>query len=154
VWSQLQSWLQAHGGVVTVLVGVSIATAIVSVLALPLVLAGLPADYFATKKRTPTPLGRRHPTLRWTVRVAKSVAGFILILCGLALLVLPGQGLLMVLAGLVLAEFPGKRRLERTLARRDRVLRAMNWVRRKAGCEPFVPPQSRTASGPVRVGDL
>lgn len=140
MWADFQAWLNANSGLVGTLAAVSLATAVVSVVGLPWVLIALPADYFATRRRTATPFGRQHPALRWSVRVLKNALGFVLILVGVALLVLPGQGLLMVLAGLVLAEFPGKRRAERALARRPRVLRAMNWMRAKAKRPPFDPP--------------
>jgi hypothetical protein len=111
------------------------------VIALPYVILGLPEDYFASRRRTANPFGKRHPAVRWSVRIVKSVLGFALILIGVAMLMLPGQGLLMVVAGLVLAEFPGKRSLERALARRRRIMRAMNWIRRKGSKPPFEEPR-------------
>jgi len=137
----LQSWLGEHREIVVGLAVLSGVTAIGSIIGLPFVLSGLPQDYFVARRRTANPFGRRHPALRWTLRIAKSALGFVLIAVGLVLLMLPGQGLLMVLAGLVLAEFPGKRRLELLMARRSRVMRAMNWIRRRAGKPPFDPPR-------------
>lgn len=133
----IRSWLSEHQAFVVWLAIFSGATAIGSLVALPLVLVGLPPDYFATPHRTPGRFAKRHPALRWSWRVVKTVLGFALLATGLLLLMLPGQGLLMVIAGLVLAEFPGKRRLERALARRPSIMRAMNWVRRKMGKPEF-----------------
>ena len=58
-------------------------------------------------------------------------------LFGLLMLVLPGQGILTLLAGLVLLDFPGKFLLLRWLARKDRILRSLNWIRKKGHKEPF-----------------
>ena len=52
---------------------------------------------------------------------------------GIAMLVLPGQGLLTIVVGIVLLNFPGKYRLERWLATRSPVWRSLNWLRRRAG---------------------
>ncbi|MBK7406367.1 MAG: hypothetical protein IPJ41_17645 [Phycisphaerales bacterium] len=114
------------------IVAASVCTAAVAVLAFPLVIAGLPEDYFAARRRPPARFVRAHPALRWTFRIAKNVLGAALLVLGVALLALPGQGLLTIVAGLILVEFPGKRRLELAIARRERVMLAMNWIRRKA----------------------
>ncbi|HZW09682.1 MAG TPA: PGPGW domain-containing protein [Phycisphaerales bacterium] len=141
----LRSWLSEHHSIVVGLAIVSGVTAVGSLVALPAVLVGLPADYFVTQRRTAGLFARRHPALRWSWRVVKTVVGFALIVVGLALLMLPGQGLLMVLAGLVLAEFPGKRRMERAMAKRPRIMRAMNWIRRKAGKPEFEAVRTKQA---------
>jgi hypothetical protein len=135
----IRSWLGEHQTLMLWLAVFSGATAVGSLVALPAVLVGLPADYFATPERTAGLFAKRHPALRWSWRVFKTVLGTALFVVGLVLLMLPGQGLLMVLAGLVLAEFPGKHRLERLVAGRPRVMRAMNWIRRKAGKPEFEP---------------
>ncbi|REJ76825.1 MAG: hypothetical protein DWQ29_15470 [Planctomycetota bacterium] len=76
-----------------------------------------------------------HPVLRWTVRVLKNLLGVFLVLAGLAMSVpaVPGQGLLTILIGITLLDLPGKRKMELAIVRRKRVLRAINWIRAKAG---------------------
>ena len=59
--------------------------------------------------------------------------GFALILAGVAMLVLPGQGILTILMGVALANFPGKFTLERRLVRQPAVGRALNRIREIAG---------------------
>jgi hypothetical protein len=54
-------------------------------------------------------------------------------LMGVAMLVLPGQGVLTIITGLLLLDFPGKYRFERWLVRRGPVLRGVNWLRDRAG---------------------
>jgi hypothetical protein len=70
--------------------------------------------------------------LRPLYLVVKNLIGFILILAGIAMLVLPGQGVLTIVVGMVLMNFPGKFRLERWLATRPPVWRSLNWLRKKA----------------------
>ncbi len=55
-----------------------------------------------------------------------------LVLAGIAMLVLPGQGVLTIVVGLVLMNFPGKYRLERWMATRRPIWKSLNWLRRKA----------------------
>ena len=54
------------------------------------------------------------------------------------MLILPGQGILTILIGLFLMNFPGKFKLERKLIAMPKVLKSLNWIRTKAGKEPFV----------------
>ena len=74
----------------------------------------------------------------WAWLVAKNIAGLIFILAGMAMLVLPGQGLISILLGLSLTNFPGKYRLERFLISRPAILRSVNWIRRKADKDPLI----------------
>ena len=62
---------------------------------------------------------------------------------GLAMLVLPGQGVITILVGITLLNFPGKRRLELRIVRQRPVLLAINWIRARANRPPLVLPSSR-----------
>jgi len=53
------------------------------------------------------------------------------------MIVTPGQGLLTILIGVTLLDFKGKHELERKLVRQPSVLRAVNWLRAKAGRAPL-----------------
>lgn len=94
-------------------------------------------DYFATKELPPIHQRSRHPAMRWTLRILKNVAGVILILLGLTLMPLPGQGMLVALGGLLLLQFPGKRRLEMWIIRRPGLLKLINWMRCRRGHKPL-----------------
>ena len=59
---------------------------------------------------------------------------------GLRCWYLPGQGLLTLLIGLMLTDFPGKYRLEKRLIAQPGVLKAVNWLRARAGHPPLEPP--------------
>jgi hypothetical protein len=65
----------------------------------------------------------------------------VLVVAGLVMLVVPGQGLLTIVVGLMLLDFPGKYRLERWLATRPKVWQSINWLRRRAGYEELQRPE-------------
>lgn len=72
------------------------------------------------------------------IKLIKIIIGVILLLCGIAMLVLPGQGLLTILVGLSLIPFPGKDKLELSILSKKSVRYSLNWIRRKANKEPFI----------------
>jgi hypothetical protein len=82
----------------------------------------------------------RHRLLRLPARISKNILGALLVVLGilLALPGVPGQGLITVLVGLVLLDLPGKRRLERRIVSRPRVLRAINGLRKRFDRAPLV----------------
>lgn len=101
----------------------------------------LPADYFTAERRTPLDSWQQHMVLRITVLIVKNLLGIVLVLAGILMLVVPGQGLLTFVAGLILVDFPGKFRFERWLVTRAPVWRSINWLRKRAGREPMKRPQ-------------
>jgi hypothetical protein len=96
-----------------------------------------PADYFAQPEPPPSPWAKVHPAAAIAMRIARNVAGLVLVMAGIAMLVLPGQGLLTILLGIMLLEVPGKRRVELMLLRRPEILAGLNWIRRHANRPPF-----------------
>lgn len=101
------------------------------------VLVKLPEAYFEDGDASPSI--RRHPILRGIALVLKNLLGAVLILLGLFLSLpgVPGQGILTILIGVMLLNFPGKRRLERWLVSRPRVLPAINALRARFGKPPL-----------------
>ena len=126
--------------------GISIATFVGTVFVIPWLIARLPADYFLSVRR-PRPPDRRHLAIRLVLLVAKNLIGALLVASGIAMLVLPGQGLLAILMGLVLLDYPGKRRFERWLIGRRVIRRPIAWIRRRAGREPFLLPEREGGAG-------
>ena len=112
---------------------ISVAMFVITLTALPPIVAYLPEDYFVRRRRTRTELG----LTGWAWLIGKNLLGWLLIIMGLSMLVLPGQGLLTVLVGIMLINFPGKRGAERWLVQRPRVLAALNWMRNKASRPPL-----------------
>jgi hypothetical protein len=113
---------------------------VATLLLVPVVVVRMPADYFVAESPPPWSFRGRFPLLTLSVRVVKNLLGTALVLVGVALLVLPGQGILTILLGLTLVDFPGKRRLEIALVGRHRVRRSLNWLRRRFGHDPLEIP--------------
>ena len=102
----------------------------------PVVVAGLvvrlPTDYFTNKRRKLLATDRR-AVFHLALVGLKNVVGALLVIAGLIMLVVPGQGLLTIVFGVLLLDFPGKNRLERWLVTRPRIWRSINWLRRYMG---------------------
>lgn len=91
------------------------------------------ANVDITSRLTPINSG-----LNFVTNIAKIIFGLVLFICGLAMLVLPGQGLITMLIGLSLIPFPGKHKLENKLLARKSVRSSLNWIRIKAKKDPFI----------------
>ena len=121
----------------------SIVTFIGSIVAVPWLIARLNRDFFIRHRQRVEERRRHHPALVVFFSVIRNLAGLLLLAAGIAMLVLPGQGVLTMLIGLSLMDFPGKHwLLERAVANR-KVQHALNWLRRKEGKEEFIFPQQQ-----------
>ena len=128
-------WIREHGDVFWVLGIFSIACFSISLVVIPWMVIRLPQDYFGRSRRAPgQPLASARQRVWFAV---KNIAGVILIFAGVAMLVLPGQGIITILIGVGLMDFPGKHRLEQRVLRQRSVLNTMNWLREKAGRGPL-----------------
>ncbi|HSG68899.1 MAG TPA: PGPGW domain-containing protein [Planctomycetaceae bacterium] len=129
---------EAHVGWI---VAISIAMFVAGIVALPWMLARIPRDYFLTHS---APLARwkeTRPVARLVVLALRNLIGAVFAILGIIMLFAPGQGVLMLLVGLSMMTFPGKRALELRLIRMKRVLKTINWLRRKSGHEPLELPE-------------
>jgi putative transmembrane protein PGPGW len=111
---------------------VSFISFIATLIAVPVILAKLPEDYFLLPKRHRIPWANRHPVLRIPLLLGKNLLGIVLVIAGILMLALPGQGILTIIVGLMLSDFPGKYQTERWVVSRHSVLRAIHWIRMKA----------------------
>jgi Putative transmembrane protein (PGPGW) len=108
-----------------------------TLIAIPILIVRLPNDYFIKNHRR-TWLQNRHPVLRVTAYVIKNLIGCVFLLAGIAMLVLPGQGILTMLIGVSLIDFRGKQKLQRKLIGQPAVLRTINRIRQKFGRKSLV----------------
>jgi Putative transmembrane protein (PGPGW) len=133
-------WLAAHGATTGAIVGTAAVLMAGSAALMVYVIARMSPEYFVEPTPSPGSWRSRHPVLRIVSRVTKNILGVTLVVIGVAMLVLPGQGLLTILAGVFLLEFPGKRRLELHLVRKRPVHLTINWIRARVGRPPLVLP--------------
>jgi hypothetical protein len=131
-------WIKIDEITVWSLAAFSILSFIATLVLVPFLVVRIPADYFAEKKRHRwEPWAHEHPLIRWSLLIAKNMLGYLFIILGIAMLLLPGQGILTILIGIMFINFPGKYRLERWAVTRPPVLRAINSLRRNAGRQPL-----------------
>ena len=130
-------WFSDHPGVLIGLGASSILIFIISILGISWFVAQIPEDYFLSSKRKPSKWQEQKPILRLAVLIGKNIIGVSLIIGGLLMLVLPGQGLLTIVTGLLLINYPGKYKLEQKLVAIPSVFRALNWIRVKANKPPL-----------------
>ncbi len=128
----------AHETAIIWTAGASIIAFIATLIAVPLLAVRIPPDYFAHGRRPHKRWADRHPLVRGVLLAAKNLLGYVLFVAGIAMLVLPGQGILTMLLGFILVDLPGKYRFERWLGTRPLVLRALNRLRQRAGHDPLV----------------
>ncbi|MDC0598640.1 PGPGW domain-containing protein [Gammaproteobacteria bacterium] len=113
------------------------ATFVASLIIVPWIILNIPADYFCHSSRHTALRSKQHPVIRILLLLAKNILGGILVLLGIAMLVLPGQGLLTILMGIILLDFPGKYQSERWFISRKPVLLSVNWLRKKRNRDPL-----------------
>jgi archaellum biogenesis protein FlaJ (TadC family) len=121
-------------------VPISIFMFLSTLLFIPMIVIRLPEDYFVQKKHS---IWDGNGPLRfWHVIwvLARNLLGLMLIILGVMMLVLPGQGVLTILLGIIVMDFPGKFTLERRLVRRPGLFKALNWLRERAHHPPLRMP--------------
>ena len=108
---------------------------IFSLLAIKWLVALIPSDYFIKKNNSEF---RSNYPIFWLVSIIiKNLVGYTLIVGGVLMLVLPGQGLFTIFVGLMLSNYPGKFYIERKFIAIPSVLRAINWLRKKSNTPPI-----------------
>jgi len=134
-------WLQSNPALLTqVLIG-SVLLAGVYAVVIFVAIARMNPDYFAHDGRS-IPTGRKRRPFLWLLaRIIKNTIGYVLLLLGAAMLILPGQGVLTILIGISLLDFPGKRRLELYIVLRPAIRRTIDRIRHKAGSKPLNLPE-------------
>ena len=129
-------WLEDNETLLWSLTVASVFMFFATLIAMPLLIARLPTDYFTRRPVRDWPT--RRPALHLLLVMAKNL--LVLLLAGLAMLVLPGQGVLTIFVAIMLLDFPRKRELERWLLRRRPIFRAANWIRAKRHQPPLELP--------------
>ena len=110
--------------------GLSTIFFLLSLMGLSWLISIIPHNYFVDKKRVSF-IKMKNPLMWLSIVIIKNSIGLILILCGILMLILPGQGVLTIITGLIFLDYPGKFKFERLLVRNKLILNSMNWIRRK-----------------------
>lgn len=129
----LETWAAAAGVL-------SLATLAGAAALLPRVVASLSEDHFVRSRAERRSDRREWAPRRMAAVVLRNVLGGLLLLAGIAMLFVPGQGLLTIVIALLVVDFPGKFRVEQALVRRRWVLRTLNRLRAAAGRPPLRAP--------------
>ena len=108
-----------------------------SILAINFLIKMIPVDYFDSSKRELSPFKTSNPIIWLILFITKNVMGYLLIIGGILMLVLPGQGLLTIFLGLIFSDYPGKYKLEKRFITIKPIYRYINWVRKKSDIEPI-----------------
>lgn len=127
----LSSWFE-HPALAVCGVAFSVLAVVASLLLVPRYLARLPSDFLTEHRPT------QHASL--AARVARNLLGVVLVLLGLLMLLLPGQGLLTLLVGVLLLDIPGKHALFQRVLGRPKILSAVNKLRARHHVEPMAGP--------------
>ena len=125
------SWSSINSDLLFLLGSLSIFILIISIFMMVLIISFLPEDYFKSENRNliSSVQNSRYPLLKLLVLITKNFFGVLLLLSGILMLVLPGQGILTIITGLVFIDYPGKYKFERKLLRQKGVINSINWIR-------------------------
>jgi len=132
--SKVVSWF-ANPWIDGALMAFSVLAIALSIWLVPRFLAKLPPDYLQRGAE---------PHASVVLRVLRNVLGVILVLLGIAMLVLPGQGILTLIVGLMLVDLPGKHQLVVRLLAQPKVLSVVNKLRAHHHAPPLVPADRAT----------
>jgi len=116
---------------------ISVLFFIITLTVIPWLILQIPEDYFTEDKRHPLLNEMHHPLIKIILLILKNLTGAFFLLLGVALLVLPGQGLLTILLGMVLIDFPGKYKLQRWFVQHQSILHSINLLRKKGNRPPI-----------------
>ena len=132
------TWFELHSVTILTTLGLlGVLTFIGSLIALPILVARLPADYFSCPATSTPPWRGDHPARSTMLSIGRNLLGLILVIGGIGMLFLPGQGLLTLAIGLLMMDFPRKRAFQAWVLSWKPVQNGINWLRRKANRPEF-----------------
>ncbi len=96
----------------------------------------IPIDYFVYKKNSK--FKTKYPFIWLISMIIKNIVGYLLIIGGILMLVLPGQGLFTIFIGLMMSNYPGKYYIEKKIIAIPSILKTINWLRKQSNKEPII----------------
>ena len=109
---------------------------LVSLLSIGWLVSLIPSDYFINRKESKFKLN--YPVAWLISAVIKNIFGYILIFGGILMLILPGQGLITIFVGLLLSNYPGKYSIEKRIIATPKILKSINWLRKRSNEPPLI----------------
>ncbi len=110
---------------------VSLTIFIISILSIRWLVLLIPENYFKEKKNS---IFKEEYFFYWIAfKFIKNSLGYLLIIGGILMLVLPGQGILTIFIGMILSDYPGKYHIEKKIIQSSIILRTINSIRKKSG---------------------
>ena len=128
----ITEWLASYSSILIGIGGLSILILIFSIMGLGWFISQIPADYFIHEKRQADNWNKYSSETRVVIIIVKNVVGIAMLISGLLLLILPGQGILTMIIGILLIDYPGKFKLEQKIISIPSVFRGLNWFRAKS----------------------
>lgn len=133
----MKSLIEEHATAIGWITSISLILLLGSAIVVPWIVVRIPSDFFFHERRPPSRFAFEHPAIRGAIFLVRNLLGSVLFLAGVAMLVLPGQGMLTLAMAVVLMDFPSKHKLERWVVRFPPVLKSINWLRRKSNVPPL-----------------
>ena len=109
---------------------------IFSLVTIKWLVALIPSDYFVSKKDTK--FKSEYPFIWLISMIIKNIIGYVLIIGGMLMLLLPGQGLFTIFIGLMMSNYPGKYYIEKKFIAIPSILKTINWLRKQSNKEPII----------------
>ncbi len=114
---------------------VSFVIFVFSLISIKWLVALIPSDYFINRNSSKFKIA--YPSLWLVSTIIKNILGYTLIIGGILMLFLPGQGMFTIFVGLLLSNYPGKFYLERKLIAMPKIYKTVNWLRKKSNQPPL-----------------
>lgn len=134
----LKNWISGHEKLIVQFGTASLVIFAITLILLPIIILKLPEDYFCSERRTSA---RKHSPPLLALVFIKNLIGFVFIVVGLFLLLLPGQGIITILIGLAITNFPGKHRMVRRITKQPAVGKTLNKIRQLGDQPPLQMPE-------------
>lgn len=109
----------------------------ISIVCIPLLVARLPRNFFQLTAKSNRSNVRKFTLRNAILSLLRNITGFALLLAGIAMLFLPGQGIITIIIALATMSFPLKNELIYKLTRKHSVQQALDWMRKKMKKETF-----------------
>ena len=135
IFEQLSQQIINYKSYIFWLGAISFAIFVFSLLSIKWLESLIPSDYFINKKTSK--FKSKYPVIWLVSMIIKNLIGYVLIIGGILMLVLPGQGLFTIFIGLMMSNYPGKYFIERKFIAIPSVLKTINWLRKRSNQEPL-----------------